>query len=142
MGYTHFWRPTKGIEPTTFARLSRQAAEVVSLILSETDNLELAFEYDEPEREPVFTEELIRFNGVGDEGLETFVITPGGSDFEFCKTARKPYDTAVVAVLCLLHHHTEIEVSSDGEPEDWERGLEFARRLEPKCQLPPRIGPY
>lgn len=111
-------------------------------LITKTDGFKLAFEYDEPEREPVFSENLIRFNGVGDEGHETFVVTPSARDFEFCKTARKPYDTAVVAILCLLHHHTEIEVSSDGVPEDWWRGLEFARRIEPACQLPPKIQPY
>lgn len=112
---------------------------MVSLICSETDDLELAYEYDDPEREPLFSEHEICFNGVRDLGHETFYLSTRGSDFEFCKTARKPYDTAVVAILCLLHHHTGIDVSSDGGPSDWERGLEFARRIEPTCQLPPNI---
>lgn len=115
---------------------------MASLIRSETDDLELAYDYANPRREPVFSEHEIRFNGVWDLGHETFYLSTKRSDFEFCKTARKPYDTVVVAILCLLHHHTEIEVSSDGEPSDWERGLEFARLVEPTCQLPPAVQPY
>lgn len=112
---------------------------MVSLAWSEIDNLEVAYEYDEPDREPVFSETEIRFNGVGDNGHETFYLSPEMRDFEFCKTACKPYDTAVVAVLCLLAHHTDVRVSSDGDPSDWEAGLAFAKRIEPGCEIPDAV---
>lgn len=51
--------------------------------------------------------------------------------FDFCKTARKPYDVMVVAALCRMAECGEdtIRVSSDGKPEDWEAGARLASIL-------------
>lgn len=143
MGYTHYWRPTKGIEPSTFARLSEAAAKIVSIAWDE-DEVDFAYEYDEPKRDPEFSKELIRFNGVGEKGHETFYLTPEAQGFNFCKTAHKPYDTAVVAILCLLHLYTDgaVKVSSDGEPSDWEAGLDLARKVDPEATIPPTVTSY
>jgi len=130
MGYTHYWRPLKGIEPTTFARLSKEAARVASIVKSE------ALAGAGLGKDPEFTSEVIRFNGKDGEGHETFLLTADPSEFNFCKTAQKPYDIVVVAILCLLAHHTEIEVSSDGRADDWAAGLKLAQRVVPECQLP------
>ena len=53
---------------------------------------------------------------------------------QFCKTARKPYDKYVVAVLCAIYHvylqmeKTVMNISSDGNTEDWTEGLFHAVR--------------
>jgi len=88
--------------------------------------------------EPTFTSDLISFNGdaVGGMYHETFYFerefepeswqTPdeNGRYFSFCKTARKPYDLLVTAVLIRVKHHfPEIIVYSDGESRDWIEGL-------------------
>ena len=41
--------------------------------------------------------------------------------FACCKTARKPYDIMVQAVLIIAEYHfkDDIKVSSDGDTEDW-----------------------
>lgn len=50
--------------------------------------------------EPIFTDSVICFNGKGDEmSHETFYIDNSGETYEFCKTARKPYD---IVVCCFL----------------------------------------
>lgn len=138
MGYTHYIKAPKGIEPTTFARLSKAAAKVV-----EFTDAALRSDSDE-EGPPELTDELIRFNGVGDDGHETFVLTQDSSDFDFCKTAEKPYDEAVTAVLCLLHLYTDgaVEISSDGEPKDWQDGLALARQVDSAAQVPPGVVSY
>ena len=137
MGYTHYVRQPQGIEPTTFARLSQEAARVASIAWSEDlAGAGICFEYDEPDKDPEFTPESIRFNGKDGEGHETFMLTPAPQDFNFCKTAQKPYDIVAVACLCLLAHHTDAEVSSDGDSSDWADGLALARRVVPKCKLP------
>ena len=103
MGYTHYVRQPQGIEPTTFARLSQEAARVASIAWSEDlAGAGICFEYDEPDKDPEFTPESIRFNGKDGEGHETFMLTPAPQDFNFCKTAQKPYDIVAVACLCLL----------------------------------------
>lgn len=143
MGYTHYIKQPQGIEPTTFARLSKEAARVASIAWSEDlAGAGIAFEYNEPEKDPEFTAEVIRFNGKGDEGHETFMLTPEPQEFNFCKTAQKPYDLVVVAILCLLAHRTNAEVSSDGERSDWKAGLALAQRVEPKCKMPGTIVVY
>lgn len=36
---------------------------------------------------------------MGEDSHETFSLTREAQDFEFCKTAQKPYDEVVVAVM-------------------------------------------
>ena len=57
----------------------------------------------------------------------------GGPDeaphtYNFCKTAGKPYDAAVTAVLSIVNHYAAAvyAISSDGEAQDWAVGV---RRL-------------
>jgi hypothetical protein len=73
---------------------------------------------------PVVTETQVRFNGVDEEGHETFLFDTdardGGSDgfrFDFCKTKRKPYDEVVMKVLIVLKYYlgNSVKVTSDGE---------------------------
>ena len=84
--------------------------------------------------EPTTTDKGIYTNGIGDDGHETLfipsVLTLG--DFEFCKTARKPYDLIVTAVYATLAHIGGVdcvEVSSDGCSEDWVEGCDLASEI-------------
>jgi len=96
---------------------------------------------------PEFTEEHIWFNGVGNQSCETLSINRDDSFnlkdenrmtdyykrmwerekhlFGFTKTAHKPYDLLVTAVLVLYKHHfkDKVEVSGDGGPEGFKEGL-------------------
>jgi len=75
---------------------------------------------DEPGR-PIINDKKIAFNGVGEDGHESLVIHKVGCEFEFCKTARKPYDEVVVAVLKVAREvNPWMELSSDGGPEVFE----------------------
>jgi hypothetical protein len=57
----------------------------------------------------------IYFNGIEDDCHETCVVRRNRSKFEFCKTARKPYDKVVVKVYKLVKKYLpETELSSDG----------------------------
>lgn len=78
----------------------------------------------------------IEINGKGAEAHETFTMPEHFRDavengFQFCKTARKPYDTVVTAMLAVLKHWLGdlIDVSSDGDASDWEQGVNFAKRV-------------
>ena len=69
-------------------------------------------------RKPVFTKHDIMFNGVGDDSHETAVVYKQASSFEFCKTARKPYDSVVVEFYKLIRKHAPSTIlSSDGGDE-------------------------
>lgn len=76
----------------------------------------------------------VNLNGKGDEAHETFILREHYSQnegFNFCKTAMKPYDAVVVACLAVLKHHLGdlIDVSSDGDTQDWIDGVNLARAV-------------
>ena len=54
--------------------------------------------------------------------------TDSGEAFDFCKTARKPYDLAVCLVLLAMKRHApkSVKVSSDG---DWDGEWKEAREV-------------
>jgi hypothetical protein len=76
----------------------------------------------------------INVNGSKEDGHETFVLREHLSQnesFNFCKTARKPYDKVVTACLIALSYRLGglVEVSSDGDAADWQDGLKLAQKV-------------
>jgi len=67
-----------------------------------------------PGTKPTFEENRIMFNGVEDDSHESAYVNKNGSEFGFCKTARKPYDSVVVAFYKLIRKYTGAVLSSDG----------------------------
>ena len=66
---------------------------------------------------PTITDTLVSFNGCGKNSHETCYISLEDAGFNFCKTARKPYDTAVcVCLLCFKHYFGKnMKLESDGD---------------------------
>ena len=120
MGYTHYWRGKGEFTVSEWAAICADARKILK-----TTRVKLWHEYDEPLAGPEITETHIQMNGAGDDGYETFVLTKHPSDFEFCKTAQKPYDAVVCAILISAHKHAPdvLTISSDGERADWAPGL-------------------
>lgn len=139
MGYTHYYGPTD-FTPKQFKLVVEASAQVIQIVTEEM-KVPLAFECDEPDKKPQCGDMTVRFNGIGGDGHETFMLHPNDR-WSFCKTAQKPYDIAVVAILCLAEHYGggKQSVSSDGSAKDWEDGLALAQRIEPKCKLPSSVG--
>ena len=74
--------------------------------------------YGDVDSKPVFNKDYITFNGVGDDAHETASVTKEASGFEFCKTARKPYDSVVVEFFKLIRKHAPSTIlRSDGGDE-------------------------
>lgn len=150
MGYTHYWRRSKDLTQDQWERI---AQETLDIIVRHCDKkrIVLAWDYDAPvepqpslwggpkmlPKPPEVTPDIIRFNGWKDEGHETFYFTrvkpespswdpEAKESFDFCKTARKPYDLAVCLVLLSLIRHASdsVQVSSDG---DWDHEWKDAR---------------
>ena len=143
MGYTHYWRQLRDFTDTEWQELMR----LTKLITASSGRDIILSEFN-------INNEEIRFNGYGEEGHETFLITKKKrakrqyeeqeaydrqGAFEFCKTAHKPYDKYVVAVLCALYNMAGqkewplgdgkiMSISSDGNTEDWTEGLFHAVR--------------
>jgi len=120
MGYTHYFELRKGEY-----KLSKKCLVDIKKVITKYKKI-IQYESDD-NRDPIVTEELIRFNGIGKNGHETFFIRipPIESDyskfekgflFNFCKTARKPYDIVVCEVLLILKAELQdkMKLSSDG----------------------------
>ena len=147
MVYTHYWRQLRDFTDTEWQELTR----LTNLIIADNEGI-LSDGFGEGGK-PEVNGEHIWFNGLGEDSHETFRITKKKrakedyeeqeaydrqGAFEFCKTAHKPYDKYVVAVLCALYNMEVkdwplgdgkiMSISSDGNTEDWTEGLFHAVR--------------
>ena len=125
MGYTHYWRLYKIATPD-------QALEIVTAtkkVFSMCEDEGIVLVSDDFGGPPKAELDIIRFNGVGKNEHETFLVNLiKETDFDFCKTACKPYDVAVTAVLAIAKAvlGDAINVSSDGDASDWQNGIAMA----------------
>ncbi len=126
MGYTHYW--------TDDGASDTLPAEAVTLIKQITDRAYqqglIQREHDDP-RPPLATAQAVRFNGVGEEGHETFQFaTANRGAYGFCKTARKPYDDVVMRVLLILGYYRDgLVIRSDGAfDQEWAEALTWFNR--------------
>jgi hypothetical protein len=126
MGYTHYWR----VEPDPFDDLAwaRLCADTRRLFQASPERL--CFGYYEQSTPPLVDTANIRFNGRGQGACEDFLLVPGRSAFNFCKTARLPYDQVVCAVLAAARDRSlAISVTSDGTPDEWAPALVWASKV-------------
>lgn len=114
MGYTHYFTPTtKTATKRTTGRLKKLLRHGVDAGILDCDE-------DSDQCAMTSTDVAGRitrvwFNGIGDNAHETFMWERGG-EWAFCKTAYKPYDGYVVAVLMVLLEAGCIsDLSSDGD---------------------------
>ena len=109
MGYTHYFNFKEDIK--TFSEnvlkdINRISNDYKSIIRYESDSVE----------KPLITTTEIHLNGIEDDGYETFILTSNAIDFNFCKTAEKPYDLPVCEILLILKHYYKdnFDLRSDG----------------------------
>jgi hypothetical protein len=142
MGYTHYWRRQKNLPARTFALWADDVQRIINTrpLLTDAQGFSARaalLELDERE----FSSELVSFNGKGELGHETFFVpkvrdsaewerAEKGLWFDFCKTARKPYDVAVVASLIAFKlRFPKTILSSDGHAGDLIDGRKLASEV-------------
>lgn len=107
MGYTHYWEFHVPLKSNQWTQLTSFVKKSVDL-----SGLDLEVEIDD---------DNIIINGVDDLGYEDFILTKNEPKWDCCKTAAKPYDVVVVAILHFMETEFGEEVfrwSSDGREED------------------------
>lgn len=113
MGYTHYMSKKRAFTDAEWKLFVKKARSIIvahAAILAGGDGT----------GHPVFSPSAVVFNGRGDDSHETCYVGKGASEFDFCKTARKPYDSTVVAIYKLVREvlgPDGINISSDGGPE-------------------------
>tara|TARA_R110000803_G_scaffold177331_1_gene239718 strand:- start:713 stop:1183 length:471 start_codon:yes stop_codon:yes gene_type:complete len=123
MGYTHYWTINqKEISPESWYGFIQEF---------ETIQQQFQHKLDHNGDEYALCNEYIRFNGIGEQGHETFTMnrinpmekshTGDIEYFDFCKTAEKEYDIAVCCALIIAKNHfgNIIKVTSDGGFLEW-----------------------
>ena len=113
MGYTHYWTLQNGLEQADWNKFLEVAREIIKTAQDAGVRLE-----DNSSDSAIF------INGVGEQAHETFLMRTDDVGFNFCKTAEKPYDSVVTAILILAKtvFKNDIEVSSDGSWSNWQGG--------------------
>lgn len=140
MGYTHYFKAKEDLDKDLFSLWADQ----VQLIISEARNKGIEISGWDGTGSPEITDELVSFNGSGDESFETFRLTrqKDPKAWTFCKTGRSPYDPVVCASLISLNmiFGDKVEVSSDGcwdDESEWVQGANlFEATLSAKARRP------
>lgn len=137
MGYTHYWgfKLQKGQAKQTevaYQKAIKECHKIVVAYYKEYGGLSGYTAHSTPGQYGG-----LNVNGKGEDGHETFSmrehfrqnLEPG--NWNFCKTARKPYDLVVTACLIVLKHRLgdAFSVSSDGYKHEWIEGLQYARKV-------------
>lgn len=137
MGYTHYWyRDESGYTEAdlftayfVFVDMAKQIIET-----AKRQGILLADKYGETLNGETVDNGEVSLNGYADDAHETFVwyreCPPAQSwvkdkfFHDFCKTARKPYDTVVTAMLIAVKeaYGDAVILGSDGSPSEWEDG--------------------
>jgi hypothetical protein len=151
MGYTNYYRTPAVMDKEKFKTLAEELLVATGFLpgnkssasLTSCDGYVSLFGGNGT-GEPIFNEDLICFNGDASKGYnhETFYIErvkdnprvdeidENGLVFDFCKTARKPYDLmAQISMLRLKHHFPECKISSDGDAKDWKNGKDLYKKI-------------
>ena len=111
MGYTHYFKITE-IPLVKWKQIVRKCKRIAM-----NAKCPLQEDYDDANKPPLLDDEVILFNGTGDDAYEDFLLERiPYEEFNFCKTARKPYDRYVVACLRAAKKIAPecITLSSDG----------------------------
>ena len=130
MGYTHYFTKTAATydDARRFDMFAAGAKRIIEYATT-YDGIALAGWDGEVEGAWEITDEVVRFNGLGMDSHETFSWSREESGFNFCKTARKPYDAVVTA--CLIHlkdcYGDAVDIGSDGYWSEWSDGARLYR---------------
>ena len=131
MGYTHYWYTRKEIPADKWDAFTNDCKELL-----DSDAAEGIVWSKKDKIFPYITEDYCNFDGIGNNGHETFAMCrygglkqSDGESFDCCKTAHKPYDKYVVDVLILAEKHFGdlIRVKSDGHWPDVKRDREHEK---------------
>jgi hypothetical protein len=139
MGYTHYWKITERLDKDwdKWTSFLPDAMKIISHASQKLD-IALADALGETKGEATVSLSGVSLNGYGEDSHESFVLTAEITKFDFCKTAQKPYDRVVVAILILATEYfgNDIEVTSDGHRAELLQGYYLFRS---SMQREPRV---
>lgn len=118
--YTHYFTQKRSFTDKEWDTIIAGAEEIIDYCTN-VANIKLVQE-ENTDAKPILDSTTILFNGAGDLGHESFYLNKyiKFECFQFCKTARKPYDLAVCLILLRVEAIAPgaLAISSDGD-EEW-----------------------
>ena len=137
MGYTHYnYRPRKNAGSAyMYGKLALDAKAICEH--AQSIGIKLGDWSGENGTQPQFTEGEFSLNGIDDMSHETFTWKAMPTQvewrknepeiFDFCKTAMKPYDAVVTAILIRAKeiYGSCVSISSDGDWSEWKDGRDL-----------------
>ena len=114
MGYTHYYSNKRAFTDSEWKQFTEQVKNLL-----ETTEIPVAGPLGHYSTCPVYTDEHIFFNGLEEDSHETAAMRKEAMEFDFCKTAMKPYDSLVVKMYQIAKDilGDGIELDSDGGQE-------------------------
>lgn len=139
MGYTHYYRLATDFTDEQWSQTVHDVNRVYKALptISRSSG---GYHTDQPliirggfgVGKPEINEDMIFFNGDQATGMdhETCNVTRHATKFDFCKTARKPYDLLVQATyLVCAYHNPAFRISSDGDREEWQEAIRLTESV-------------
>jgi hypothetical protein len=135
LGFTHYYNNKRAFTNKEWSALTNDVRKLLS-----SCGVPIAGPHGTEGTKPVFTNTHIMFNGVEEDAHETAYVNKEATEFEFCKTARKPYDPVVVAFFKLIRKYDpNVELTSDGGSEVFDdhepEGRLYGDALNPDTQI-------
>jgi hypothetical protein len=137
MGYTVYFEISPVLDAEKFETFSEQVKQILGE--AKVLGIKIVNGMGGVNTKPIVDKELISFNGEKEDSHETLFIqrvedsSREKSDrlvFNFCKTARKPYDLIVKATLVMLKHNfPESIIEVDGTISDFDAAIKLCEKL-------------
>tara|TARA_S200000501_G_C20852844_1_gene756439 strand:- start:288 stop:716 length:429 start_codon:yes stop_codon:yes gene_type:complete len=125
MGYTHYWKNTYPLTVNQWSDLLKTTTDIIvrsNVPVSLKSSFFMSPPFDN--QSSMRSQSHITIDGFKNDAYETFYLTPQAVEWDCCKTAQRPYDTIVVAIL----NHAAARIpgfywSSDGKKHEHLAGL-------------------
>lgn len=129
MGFTHYFKQNKPVSTEQWQAFKKDAQVVIN---HAQNDLEIVLMSNDSNG-VMLNDESVNLNGDERYDLdhEPFYLAKDYREFNFCKTARKPYDLVVCSLLLLAHEHmpNHYNIGSDGNFEDWQDAMGMNAKL-------------
>ena len=112
MGFTRYWSIKSDLPTSTFRKA---ASDIRRMLKSEGAWMYIVRWEADSKKVPLCNVNGVRFNGINEDGHETFGFCPFETEFDFCKTAGKDYDVYVHASLLIIKAYFPdlVDIDSD-----------------------------
>ena len=132
MGYTNYWECYTDFTDEEWEAVCNEAQYIKEIDSSYQENMFRTLDSVDILKGKVINE--ICFNGVADNGCETFYLNKKATDFSFCKTREMPYDIYVWHLLTFCQMIKK-DFHARRDRWYWDKSRPLPKALRPQKQI-------